>query len=432
MTSIDNPNTIITTITKQLPNPVILTDIDTSCICFDTSNQRIGINTLNPTCALDIHNGIAKINRPFGRNQDLSDYEIVIWGDISGRIATGDIAFLGATQRFTGANTFTEDISYFSLTGGNITSTGKIHAVDISATNSLSVGGQLNTKTHIDTCGNITCGSSKCTINAMTGEITAQGNIICGAVDNSCTLHHTDGSITCSGLQAGGGGIGTTGGVTCLHMACNDIKITGLPTTGQATIEPYTDCDDNVHMSTWWPTGIGSNGKLKSAVHSDGLWTVTMYNQSTQQLYQHQSTSDRKLKTNITPFVRKLDIVKQLNPVYFQWIETSNNDYGFIAQELEVLIPGVITNKNDDDGEITKVYTHEATLHFIPILTKAIQDLDEDKNKEILDLSNEVIELKTENYNLKARVSTLESENTTLKFQMTDVISRLEVLENQV
>ena len=121
--------------------------------------------------------------------------------------------------------------------------------------------------------------------------------------------------------------------------------------------------------------------------------------------------SDRRLKTNIQRFNRKLDIVKKMNPVYFTWKDSSSNDYGFIAQELEELMPCIIRDETDDNGEVTKIYNHDAPLHFIPILTKAIQDLDEDKNKEIEELKN--------------RILALEGENVTLKNQMNDVLTRL-------
>ena len=266
-------------------------------------------------------------------------------------------------------------ISYTTLTGGAIASFGSITCQLLHQaipTVTLSGGGVL-----IIPPANITCG----TMPTYDPNIPASDN------PKGVVINSSNGHITCNYINViGGDGINTDGGITCQS----------LEVSGSSVI--FTDLPD-------YPT----QGEPTNLI---AILGGICYKYS----YPGNPPSDRNLKTNITPFVRKLDIVKQLNPVNFQWIETSNNDYGFIAQELEVLIPGVITNRNNHDGEITKVYTHEAALHFIPILTKAIQDLDEDKNKEILDLSNEVIEL-------KAKLTSLES-------QLADVLSRLSTLEN--
>lgn len=115
-------------------------------------------------------------------------------------------------------------------------------------------------------------------------------------------------------------------------------------------------------------------------------------------LYQ---TSDEKMKTNIRPLrdnssvstygIRSgytqataiTDLVKRLNPVRYHWkdeaeyeqhnirpVKTGVEEYGFIAQELENIIPGAVSMTNDGDRLVNYVA-------LIPILTSAIQELTE-------------------------------------------------------
>lgn len=126
--------------------------------------------------------------------------------------------------------------------------------------------------------------------------------------------------------------------------------------------------------------------------------------------------SDKSLKIHIDPLNRKLDLVKKMNPVSFLWKDSLSYDYGFIAQELNVLAPHLIEDDKDESGNIIKKYTNEANIHLIAILTKAIQDLDEDKNKEISELEK--------------RINSLEEENNKLKTDIKSILSRLTQLEN--
>ena len=53
-------------------------------------------------------------------------------------------------------------------------------------------------------------------------------------------------------------------------------------------------------------------------------------------------TSDRRLKTDIEPITKPLDLVSKLNGVYFKWIEDLRPGIGLIAQEVEEVIPEVV------------------------------------------------------------------------------------------
>jgi len=87
-----------------------------------------------------------------------------------------------------------------------------------------------------------------------------------------------------------------------------------------------------------------------------GICTATDFN----------STSDVKLKTNINTVENALDIVNKLRGVSFDWKETGNASYGVIAQELEQILPELVSN------------TDPKTVNYngiIGVLIEAIKEL---------------------------------------------------------
>ena len=87
-------------------------------------------------------------------------------------------------------------------------------------------------------------------------------------------------------------------------------------------------------------------------------------------------TNDGTLSTNVSDVNKKhnvrslpygLNTINQLNPVAFDWNETDETDIGFIAQDIENVIPeSIITNW---DSQL--IFRQEK---IIPILVKAIQE----------------------------------------------------------
>jgi hypothetical protein len=86
-------------------------------------------------------------------------------------------------------------------------------------------------------------------------------------------------------------------------------------------------------------------------------------------------SSDARLKKDVTPVANGIKTVMQLNPVkYEKKAALSSNDYsikeiGFIAQELQKVLPLVVTETKDADKILKVNY-----ISVIPVLTKAIQE----------------------------------------------------------
>ena len=88
------------------------------------------------------------------------------------------------------------------------------------------------------------------------------------------------------------------------------------------------------------------------------------------------SSSDERLKENIQPITGSLDKVLALNPVSFDWKESGEHrEAGFVAQEVEKVLPEYVNT--EDDEMKTKSITGGMTAGYIAVLTKAIQEQQE-------------------------------------------------------
>ena len=83
-------------------------------------------------------------------------------------------------------------------------------------------------------------------------------------------------------------------------------------------------------------------------------------------------TSDATLKENIQEIDTAIDTVKQLRPVTFDWKETKNSSIGFVAQDVEGLIPNVV--KSYADGNSDKKYKSIKSSGILAHVTKALQE----------------------------------------------------------
>ena len=103
--------------------------------------------------------------------------------------------------------------------------------------------------------------------------------------------------------------------------------------------------------------------------------------------------SDARAKTNIVDITNATERVKQIRPVSYEFKgaekkngRTTNKDIGFLAQELQDVVPEAVTT--NAEGEMLVNY-----MAIIPILTGSIQEL----NARIEELEAELNSLKKNN-----------------------------------
>ena len=108
-------------------------------------------------------------------------------------------------------------------------------------------------------------------------------------------------------------------------------------------------------------------------------------------------SSDLRLKSNITPLANSLATVMQLNPVHYMKKGSlastayTREENGFIAQEIQKILPFVVTEGTDENKLLSVDYNS-----FIPVLTKAIQEQQkqiEDQNAKIAAQQKQIEEL---------------------------------------
>jgi hypothetical protein len=118
--------------------------------------------------------------------------------------------------------------------------------------------------------------------------------------------------------------------------------------------------------------------------------------------------SDARLKTNVTSLTGALDKVMQLRGVTFDWNKSvdatkqldDKQHIGFIAQEIEKVLPQVVSTA--DDAMKTKSVAYS---DVVPVLVEAIKELKAENDR----LKSQVSELDA----LKAEVSAIKALLTT-------------------
>ena len=88
------------------------------------------------------------------------------------------------------------------------------------------------------------------------------------------------------------------------------------------------------------------------------------------------STSDATIKDNVENLSNSIDILKQINPVSFNWKDGGKKSYGVIAQELENILPELVSRSS---------LNNHKTVSYIPLiamLIDAVVELNKKVSKE--------------------------------------------------
>jgi hypothetical protein len=94
--------------------------------------------------------------------------------------------------------------------------------------------------------------------------------------------------------------------------------------------------------------------------------TATAYNTS----------SDYRLKENVQPMQDALAVIGQLNPVTYTWKVDGSDGQGFIAHELQAVVPDCVSGEKDAvDAEGNPQYQGVDTSFLVATLVKAVQEL---------------------------------------------------------
>ena len=174
----------------------------------------------------------------------------------------------------------------------------------------------------------LTLGQQFNIVNNSTGVVTVQSS---GANTMTALAANTSVVVTCVAIT------GTTD--TSWSEA-----ITGASGGGGSV----TISDDTTTAATYYPTFLTATSGTASAIKTSS--TQLTYTPNTGTLYAtiFNSSSDERLKDNIADLSNGLDIINQLSPKSFDWKASGLKSYGVIAQELELIVPALVSTSNVD------------------------------------------------------------------------------------
>ena len=243
-------------------------------------------------------------------------------------------------------------------------------------------GGLVSTA---DSTGNLDLKSGTTTIVALTstgasvtGDLSATGitTVAAGTAALPAVVSATGTADTGLWFPAADTVAASTAGTERLRIDSSGALLIG--TTSFAAGQSSKSIEPSVMLSSRSTTGgdghivfYNPNGAV-GQIYTNGSGTVFA------------TSSDYRLKENIAPMTGALDVVQQLNPVTYTWKVDGANGQGFIAHELQAIVPDCVMGEKDavetytdEDGNEATRPVHQGidTSFLVATLTAAIQEL---------------------------------------------------------
>ncbi|CAB5079617.1 Intramolecular chaperone auto-processing domain containing protein [uncultured Caudovirales phage] len=161
--------------------------------------------------------------------------------------------------------------------------------------------------------------------------------------------------------------------------------------TAQLASEKFTaKCTTNAQSAAFWQAYSSSNNTNVYFFHAyaSGANSGTQCNflnssgstvgsiTSTGSVTAYVTASDYRLKENVKPMVGALSTVAKLKPVTYDWINGGYSSQGFIAHELQEIVPDCVVGKKDAVNEDGSIIPQAIDTSFlVATLTAALQEL---------------------------------------------------------
>lgn len=291
------------------------------------------------------------------------------------------------------------------ITGGSITG---VALSGNTLTNPVVSGGSIN-NTPI---GATTANTGKFTTLEATGATTFSGATVANTFSSSgaTITGGTINSTAIGGSTAAAGKFTTLEAIDVSTVSAGTVSAPAITTTGDTNTGIFFPAADTIAFAEGGAEAmrIDSSGNLlvnrTTVVNAASI--VCAATQNTRQMSfvnnnnnnevgfifcensgtstQYSTTSDYRLKENITPMTGALAIVAQLKPVTYTWKINGSAGQGFIAHELQKVVPTAVSGDKDDvetytdkDGnEKTRIKPQGVDTSFlVATLTAAIQEL---------------------------------------------------------
>tara|TARA_R100000808_G_scaffold12437_1_gene30970 strand:+ start:14233 stop:17730 length:3498 start_codon:yes stop_codon:yes gene_type:complete len=151
------------------------------------------------------------------------------------------------------------------------------------------------------------------------------------------------------------------------------IKVEGTSNSSDTYIT-FED-GNGVAASTYWTVGVENTQNEFTLDNTSSLgaatpvqkWDVSGDSELEGTLSQG---SDLRFKTNVQGITGALDLIKQVDGVLYDRISDGKSMYGFVAQDLELVVPELVKTNSDE-------YKSVRYSNMVPILVEAIKELEE-------------------------------------------------------
>ena len=403
-------NKIITTVNSITPDYTFIPDSN-NVIVIDTSNNRIGINTVNPEASIHVSGGTIITDNlivnnldgdsSFNSNVDISN-QLIVNGDSSfnSNVDISNQLVVNGTASFNGDVSFNSnvDISENLYVNGDVSFQRNLDvAGDISAIGSITAGslliGSVNIlEAELETIDGITAGTaaaSKALVLDSNKDIATIRNLTIDGV-------FTDGNYT----------FDTTGNVAGLGVVeCDRVEGNG----NNIDIMASNNINFYIGSTRYW--FVNNNGNFQTSNNRDIYCHTIYYNAAN-------PSSDDRLKHNEVD-ISGLEIIRQLKPQTYQ--KTSEKypaDYrGDISGEWNWetgLIAQDILKINDISYSVG--YNSDKDIHYLNYnnifvyglqATKELDKTVQEQQNTITDLNNQVVSLMQQNQIMKVALNQL-------------------------
>jgi hypothetical protein len=336
-------------------------DNATSTAITIDSSERVGIGTASPAELLNIvgSSGDAKIRF----DGDISNLQ----NNFIGCLSYDDLTIASDESNTGAASTIQFRVDAAECM--RITSAGN---VGIGTTSPNSYAGQTALTINNGGVARVDLDISDTIVGTLISESTYVGLFSQGA---STTLRFgTNNTERMRITSSGNVGIGTSSPDSKLRVddTVNQTILAGVnsnasfSTNGVFLQLSRNTTNNSFYAMSYYNAGAGS---YKFRVADSG--NVTNTNNS------YGSISDEKLKENIVDATPKLEKLKQVRIVNFNFIDDNQKQIGVIAQELENIFPSMVEESpdKDEDGKDLNTTTKQVKYSvFVPILIKALQE----------------------------------------------------------
>jgi hypothetical protein len=310
-------------------------------------------------------------------------------------------------KTISGANNTLSNIANSSLTNSSITfgSTAQALGSTVSALNGVSIGATTASTgafTNLAYTGTLTGGTG--VINIGSGQLykDASGNVGIGTTAPAGQLSFTGAMVFGNQATTGSGGSGRIlatggevyiqGGLAATSGSAAPIVFTNYGGVGERM---RIDSSGNLLVGTTSVAGAGgftirpneaagapvldlnraNTTSTSFCVNFRNAGTTVGYISYTNTATAYVTSSDYRLKHDIQPMTGALAKVQQLKPVTYKWNADDSQSQGFIAHELQEVVPECVTGEKDAvDKDGKPVYQGIDTSFLVATLTAALQE----------------------------------------------------------